>query len=75
MSSIGETIVYGRLEEVCPTKNTENMTFNELVNDCNVAFKIIGYDPKNLEKSVKDVFENYNIPILFEFIYQVWLND
>ena len=75
MSSIHEAIVYGRLEEICPMKNTDTMTFDELVKDCNVAFKIIGYDPKNLEKSVKYVFENCDIPILFEFIYEVWLHD
>ena len=74
-SKIHETIVYGRLEEIYPFKNTDNMTIEELVKDCNVAFKIIGYDPKNLEKSVKYVFENCDIPILFEFIFEVWKND
>lgn len=73
--SIAETLVYGRLEEVCPVKDTREMSFEELVNDCNVAFKIIGYSPKNLEATVTSVKDSKEIPILFEFIYEVWLND
>ena len=53
-----ERMVYNRLKEICPDKDTTIMTFEELVKDCNVAFKIIGYDPKNLEKSVRLFFPN-----------------
>ena len=73
--SIGETLVYGRLEEICPVKDTREMSEDELINDCNVAFKIIGYSPKNLKDSVHSVLENQEIPILYEFVFQVWLHD
>ena len=75
MSSIHEAIVKGRLEEICPFKNTDEMTLDDLVKDCNVAFQIIGYKPKNLEKSVRFVFENRDLTLLYEFVYEVWLND
>lgn len=75
MSSIHEAIVYGRLEEICPMKNTENMSVDELIHDCNIAFQIIGFKPKNLEKTVKDVYLNNDIPLLFEFVFEVWKND
>ena len=75
MSSIHEAIVYGRLEEICPLKNTDTMTLDELIHDSNIAFQIIGYKPKNLEKSVKYVFENCDLTALYEFIYRVWKYD
>ena len=74
-SKIREAIVYGRLEEICPMKSTDKMSVEELTHDCNIAFKIIGYSPKNLDKVVRDIYLNEDIPQLFEFVYQVWLND
>ena len=75
MSLTYESVVKGRLEEICPLKNTDEMTLDELIHDSNIAFQIIGYTPKNLEKSVKFVFENRDLPSLYEFVYEVWLND
>ena len=75
MSSIHSVIVRGRLEEICPIKNTEDMSVNELIHDCRIAFKIIGYNPKNLERVVKDVYLNNDILNLYEFVFEVWRND
>lgn len=74
--SIGESIVYSRLEEVCPPQNTHEMSDDELVRACNVAFQIIGYNPNNLQDSVSKILERDEYPpLLFEFVFEVWKND
>lgn len=72
---IDKLIVFTRLKEICPTKNVESMSYSELVNDTNVAFKIIGYVPKDLESNVRNIFINENHVNLYDFIFDVWWLD
>ena len=67
-------IVRKRIQEVSPDKLVDDMTLSELEHDCRVAFEIIGYNPKNLSKTVKDVYE-LDISELSDFIYEVWRFD
>ena len=67
--------VYDRFKEVCPVRNPCDMTVDELLRDTNVAFKIIGYDPNNLDKSVADVYIEKDHIHLYDFIYDVWRFD
>lgn len=65
-----------RLEDICPKKYIEDCTLEELINDTNVAFEIIGYSPSNLNKSVEEVYLNARESVpLWEFIYNVWSVD
>ena len=67
-------IVRKRIQEVSPDKLVDDMTLSELEHDCRIAFEIIGYNPKNLSKTVKDIYE-LNIHDLSDFIYEVWRFD
>ena len=73
--NIHDMIVYERLKEVCPLRNPEDMTRDELLRDSNVAFKIIGYSPQDLEKVVTLVYTEKNHVHLYEFVYEVWRLD
>lgn len=69
-------IIYERLREICPDEDISSKSIEDLVVDSNVAFKIIGYEPKNLEDTVKEVYENADKHSrLFSFIYAVWRWD
>ena len=66
-----------RLEDICPKKYIEDCTLDELINDTNVAFEIIGYSPTDLNKSVEEIYSNTResaVP-LWEFVYDVWSVD
>lgn len=67
--------VYNRLKEICPKRNLDDMTLTELLKDTNTAFKIIGYSPKNFDKSVTQVFIEKDHIHLYDFIYDVWRWD
>lgn len=67
-------VVRKRIQEVSPDKLVDDMTLSELEHDCRIAFEIIGYTPKNLSKTVKDVYE-LDIHDLSDFIYEVWRFD
>lgn len=67
-------IVRKRIQEVSPDKLVDDMTLSELEHDCRIAFEIIGYNPKNLSKIVKDVYGE-DIHKLSDFIYEVWRLD
>lgn len=68
-------IVLKRFREICPPENPENKTLDELIADTNVAFKIIGYEPHNMEANVKEIYLEKNHTVLSEFIYDVWELD
>ena len=68
-------VVYDRLAEVVPVENLENLDINEVKNSLKISLKIIGYSPKNLEKSFKDAWENVEADSLFEFVYKAWEID
>ena len=67
-------IVRDRIREVSPDKLVDDMTLSELEHDCHIAFEIIGYEPKNLSKIVRNVYES-DIHKLSDFIYEVWRLD
>lgn len=69
-------IIYERLREICPDEDISSKSFTDLVNDCNVAFKIIGYEPKNLVETVNKIYDKTDKDTrLFNFIYKVWRWD
>lgn len=68
-------IVYERLKEICPDKNVMDMAISEVEEDCHIAFEIIGYKPENLGKAVEEIYTNYDIEPLYEFIFKVWEED
>lgn len=67
--------LFYRFEEICPVKLIDESTLDELISDCNVAFKIVGYEPDNLEESARWVYLNMDNKILFHFVYSVWRCD
>lgn len=67
-------VVRKRIQEVSPDKLVDDMTLSELEHDCRIAFEIIGYEPKNLSKIVRNVYES-DIHKLSDFIYEVWRFD
>ena len=68
-------MVYDRFSEIVPVENLENLDILEVKKSLKIAWEIIGYSPKNLEKSFKKVWENSEATSLFEFIYEVWEED
>ena len=68
-------IVSDRLREICPDKNVCDMSISEVEEDCYIAFEIIGYTPRNLGKSVEEIYVNEDIEPLWRFIYRVWEAD
>lgn len=70
-----DLIVRDRLKEICPDECIEDLSFSEIIEDCNVAFKIIGYNPRNLHDSVKEIYVNEDITSLWMFVYRVWEVD
>ena len=69
-------IVKDRFREVCPNQTINEMDIIEVEMACNVAFKIIGYEVKNLEKSVQKVWEtSESDTYLCDFAYEVWRSD
>lgn len=67
--------VYNRFAQIVPVQRLDELSAEEVSNSCNVAFKIIGYTPKNLEKSIEKAWESSTALSLFEFIYDVYEVD
>ena len=67
--------VYNRFKEVVPVERLDDLSYDEVKKDCNVAFKIIGYSPKNLDTSIEKAWESSTALSLFEFIYDVYEVD
>ena len=70
-----DKIVFNRFKEICPDEDMTEKSLNDLINDTNVAFKIIGYNPVNLDESVKKTYLNNDFENLYEFIFEVWRMD
>ena len=69
-------IIYERLREICPDEDISSKSVEDLIKDSNVAFKIIGYEPQNLDVAVKKVYDKVDKDTrLYSFIYQVWSWD
>ena len=68
-------IVSDRLRDICPVKNISDMSMSEIKEDCNIAFKIIGYNPRNFDRTVEEIYMNEDIEPLWRFIYRVWEAD
>ena len=64
-----------RFNEICPLQKVSDMSLKDLISDCNVAFKIIGYEPKNLEDTVRRVYLDEDIEYFSTFAYLVWRHD
>lgn len=69
-------VVKKRLYEVCPQKMVDELDEKSLKNSTNVAFKIIGYEPRDMLDSIKEARTiNRRDGTLAEFIYDVWRVD
>ena len=68
-------IVRARLEDVCPVQRVDELSADELDNAIDIAFEIIGYNPKFLETSKEYVRDTSNAVQLCEHIYDVWEAD
>jgi len=69
-------MIQDRIYEIVPKKDIADFDVDQLAKECNVAFQIIGYNPKNLENSVNEVFKSSHKPLeLPDFILSVWLID
>lgn len=67
--------VYNRFKEIVPVKRLDEMTGTDIFKSVDIAFKIIGYSPNNLEESIKVAEESSTALSLFEFIYDVYEVD
>lgn len=70
-----KSIVKNRLQEICPLEKMEDMDILEAEKNCNVAFKIIGYEPNDFEESLRKVWESSTSEYLCDFVYEVWEVD
>ena len=69
-------MIKDRIYEIAPDEDITIFSEDQLVKECNVAFKIIGYEPNNLENSVSEVFKStHKSSNLADFILSVWLVD
>lgn len=67
--------IYNRFKEIVPVKRLDEMTPSEIDKSIDVAFQIIGYTPKNLEKSLEVAIYESEATSLFQFIYDVYEVD
>lgn len=67
--------VYNRFKEIVPVKRLDEMTPSEIDESINIAFKIIGYSPNNLKKSLEEAIYESEAVSLFQFIYDVYEVD
>ena len=68
-------VVRDRLREICPVQKLSEMDVIEVEKACNVAFKIIGYNPKNFEDAFQKTWETSDAEDLCDFVFEVWRND
>ena len=67
--------VYERFEDIVPRKKLEDMDIIEVEEDCKIAFKIIGYTPKDFEASFAKVWRQSIATMLFEYVFDVYMED
>lgn len=68
-------VVYTRLMEICPAEKVADMSPDDVDTAVNVAFKIIGYTPKNLGGAIDRANAVSKSEWLYEFIFDVWRLD
>ena len=69
-------MVLSRFEEIVPPVYIDGYCLDDLKLEVHVAFQIIGYTPKNLEKSVKSAFESMDGKgALYRLCYHAWRCD
>lgn len=64
-----------RFREIVPSKNLENLDILEVEKSLKISLKIIGYSPKNLEKSFEKTWKTSTATTLVDFIYECWECD
>jgi len=67
--------IYERFEDIVPKRKLEDMDIIEVEKDCRVAFKIIGYTPKDFEASFANAWRQSVATMLFEFVFDVYMED
>jgi len=73
---IESEIILARMEEICPNELVDDKSFDELMKDVNVSFKIIGYDPSNLEVATKRALDKIGHKgELYRLCYNAWRLD
>lgn len=72
-----DVIVRNRLREVCPVDKVEDYSAEEMEIAVRVAFKIIGYQPKDMKKAIRKAYETSadGHYWLCDFIFDVWRYD
>lgn len=69
-------IVLARFEEIVPSVNIGGYCLEDLELEVHIAFEIIGYLPKNLQKSVESAFESMDGKgALYRLCYHAWRCD
>ena len=69
-------IILNRMEEICPNELVDNKSVDELMRDVNVSFKIIGYEPSNLEEATKQALDKIGHKgELYRLCYNAWRLD
>lgn len=69
------SLMYHRFAEICPDKRLEDMTSDEVKEDCRIAFLIVGYTPNDLDASFEKAWETSDATELYEYVFDVWLVD
>ena len=68
-------MIKARFMEICPAEKVADMTPDDVDVAVNVAFKIIGYSPKNLKGAIDRANAVSESEWLYQFIYDVWRLD
>lgn len=61
-----------RFRDICPVENMEDVDVIEARKSVDIAFKIIGYFPENLDNVFRKTWETSEADVLSDFIYEVW---
>lgn len=68
-------VIKKRLQEICPDKRIDDMTYDEMERAIHTAFEIIGYEPNDLNKSWEYAYNNCKTEYLWDYIYTIWEAD
>ena len=67
--------VYERFQEIIPKRKVADLTAEEIMHDCKIAFEIIGYEPNDLKKAFTKAWETSKAVEVYEFVFDVFLGD
>ena len=74
--TVESEIILARMEEICPNELVDDKSFDELMKDVNVSFKIIGYEPSNLMEATKQALDKIGHKgELYRLCYNAWRLD